>query len=275
MSMLRILAGNEWRKTWKRPVFYVTLGLFVAIDLFGFGYNLLQSLRADEGDFVLPRQWAQILGESANVPLIFAGIVVVLLVAGEFSWRTARQNVIDGLSRSEWYWGKAIIAALVVVLFCLVHIGLGSGLARYGTPSGATGLFSSTQAAAIGGIVVAAVGYAVSALFVASLFRSPGGAMAIWLFYVIAAEDLVRGGLGRLWEAGRDVLNYAPINTFDRARDYLMYDADALQAVAARAADAGRTPPTVGDPATVVAVALAWIVGLATVGWLVFRRRDL
>lgn len=273
--MLRILAGNEWQKAWKRPVFYVTLGLLVVIDLLGFGYSLLQSLRVEEGDFVLPYQWVKILGDSTNVPLIFAGIVVVQLVGSEFSWRTARQNVIDGLSRGEWYWGKALIAALVVVLFCLVHVGLGSGLAWYGTPSGATGLFSATHAAALGGLVVAAVGYAASALFVASLFRSPGGAMAIWLFYVIAAENLIRSGLGRLWEEGREVLVHMPINTFDRARSYLMYDADALAAVATRAAEAGRQPPTVGDPATVLAVALAWIAGLAIVGWLVFRRRDL
>lgn len=275
MNVLAMLVRNEWAKTWKRPVFYVTLGLFFLIDAFGFGYNLAQSLRAAEGQFTLPRQWLRILGESANVPLIFAGIVVVMLVASEFSWRTARQNVIDGLSRSEWYWGKVMIGVLVVSLFALLHVGLGGMLARIGTPAGARGLFTATQAAAIGGLLLAGTGYAVSTVFVSSLVRSSGGAVAIWLFYVAAAEGLLVAGLGRVWESARPVLDFAPIRTFDRARDYLMYDADALARVTARAVEAGRPPPEVADPAIVLSASAAWIVVLALAGWLVFRRRDL
>lgn len=275
MKILALLSRYEWTKTWKRPVFYVTLGLFFFIDAFGFGYNLVQSLRAADGDFTLPRQWARILGESANVPLIFAGIVVVLLVASEFSWRTARQNVIDGLSRSEWYWGKVLIGVAVVALFVLLHVGMGGMLARIGTPSGARGLFTSIQAGAIGGMLLAAVGYAVSAVFVSSLVRRSGGAVAIWLFYVVAAEGLLVAGLGRLWESARPYLAFAPIRAFDQARDYLMYDAEALSRATARSVEMGFPPPNVGDPVAVLSASMAWILFLAVAGWLIFRRRDL
>lgn len=275
MKILALLVRNEWTKTWKRPVFYVTLGLFFFIDAFGFGYNLVQSLRAADGDFTLPRQWAKILGESANVPLIFAGIVVVLLVTSEFSWRTARQNVIDGLSRSEWYWGKVLIGVAVVALFVLLHVGMGGMLARIGTPSGARGLFTSIQAGAIGGMLLAAVGYAVSAVFVSSLVRSSGGAVAIWLFYVVAAEGLLVAGLGRLWESAQPYLAFAPIRAFDQARDYLMYDAEALSRATARSAAMGFPPPNVGDPVAVLSASVAWILFLVATGWLIFRRRDL
>ncbi|MFW6083602.1 MAG: ABC transporter permease [Gemmatimonadota bacterium] len=270
-----MLVRYEWAKTWKRPAFYITLGLVFFIDAFGFGYGLVRSLRGAEGQFTLPGQWPRILGESANVPLVFAGIVVVLLVASEFSWRTARQNVIDGLSRSEWYWGKVLIGVAVVALFVLLHVGLGGILARIGTPAGASGLFTSIQASALGGLVLAGAGYAVSAVFVSSLVRRSGGAVAIWLFYVVAAEGLLVAGLGRLWESGRPYLAYAPVRSFERARDYLMYDPDALARARARSAEMGFPPPEVGEPATVVAASAAWVVGLALAGWLLFRRRDL
>lgn len=275
MNVPAMLARNEWLKTRKRPVFYVTLALFLFIDVFGFGYNLREALKAGDGSFALPGQWGQILGESASLPIIFSGVVVLLLIANEFSWRTARQNVIDGLSRSEWYWGKVIAAAMVAVVFAAVHVGLGGGLALIGTPPDAGSLFTGTDLAAMAGFMLAVLGSVTTALLVATLVRSPGAAMAIWFFYTVAAEDLIRLGIGKIWKAARPALDYAPIQTFQRAHDYLMYDSDALADATARALDAGRTPPAVGDPVAVTGAAVAWIVVLAVLGWLIFRRRDL
>lgn len=275
MSTLRLLLRNEWLKTRKRPVFYVTLGLFVFIDLLAFGYSLRESLGAEQGEFMLPRQWPRILGDSSSLPILFAGIVVVLLVASEFPWRTARQNVIDGLSREEWYWGKAAIASVVALLFCAIHVGLGGGLAWIGTPADATGLVSGNHLAAIGGLLVSAVGLAVGALLVASLVRRSGGAMAIWLFYVVAAEDMIRVGVGALSEAARPYLAHLPVRSFERVGEYLMYDADALARATELSASQGWPVPEVGEPGSALAVAAAWIAALALIGWAAFRRRDL
>lgn len=275
MSMLSRLARNEWMKTRKRPVFYVTLALFVFIDLLGFGYNLREALKAGDGSFALPGQWIQILGEASNVPLIFASVVVLLVVANEFSWRTARQNVIDGLTRTEWYWGKALAAVMIVSIFAAIHVALGGGLALVGTPAGTDGLFTGIHAANLAGLLLAALGYAAVALLVATLVRSAGAAMAIWFFYTVIAEDLLRAGIGRVWEAARPALAYAPVQTFRRVHDPFMYDASALAKATARAMEAGRPPPEVGEPIVVMTAAVGWILGLAVLGWLIFRRRDL
>jgi ABC-type transport system involved in multi-copper enzyme maturation permease subunit len=275
MKVPAVLVRNEWLKTRKRPVFYVTLGLFLFIDVFGFGYNLREALQSGDGSFALPGQWAQILGESANLPIIFCGVVVLLVVANEFSWRTARQNVIDGLSRSEWFWGKAIAAALIALVFGTVHVGVGGGLALIGTPADAGPLLRAVDAAALAGFALAVLGSAATALLVATLVRSPGAAMAVWFFYTVAAEDLLRLGIGKIWESARPGLAYAPVQTFDRVHDYLMYAPQALAEATARAVEAGRPPPQVGEPVAVVTAAIAWIVGLTVAGWLIFRRRDL
>jgi len=275
MSMLSRLARNEWMKTRKRPVFYVTLALFVFIDLLGFGYNLREALKADDGSFALPGQWIQILGEASNVALIFASVVVLLVVANEFSWRTARQNVIDGLTRTEWYWGKALAAVMIASIFASIHVAVGGGLALVGTSAGADGLFTGIHAANLAGLLFAALGYAAVALLVATLVRSAGAAMAIWFFYTVIAEDLLRAGIGRVWEAARPVLAFAPVQTFQRVHDPLMYDPSALAEATARALEAGRPPPEVGEPIVVMGAAVGWILGLTVLGWLIFRRRDL
>lgn len=270
-TLLRV----EWLKTRKRPAFLATLGLFTAIDLFGFGYNLVEALREDDGSVALPGEWAQILGEASFVPLVFAAVVVILLVASEFSWRTARQNVIDGLSRSAWYWGKVVIAVVVVIVFVLVHVGIGGTTSAIGTPAGTPDVVTAAQWAALGGFLLSGFGYAAFALLVATVARGTGAAMAIWFFYVTIAENLIRTAVGFAWEGSRDALRHLPIASFNAVRDYLMYDPAALaRATEARTA-MGQPPPQVGDPGTLALVAGAWTVAFVLVGWGLFRRRDL
>lgn len=48
----------------------------------------------------------------------------------EFSWRTARQKVIDGLSKERFYAGKAVVLVGLVLLFMgtTVLIGVGGAM---------------------------------------------------------------------------------------------------------------------------------------------------
>lgn len=280
MTPLFTLARNEWLKTRKRRAFLVAVALLAGLDLLGFGNELRIALRRGSGSFRLPGEWAQILGESSQLPVVFTAVVVILLVASEFSWRTARQNVIDGLSRSDWYWGKVLAAIGVAGLFSAVHVTIGGALAAYGTPAGTPGMLTPVHVAAMGGLFLSCVGYAASGLLVASLVRSTGGAMAIWFFYSQIAETLLRLLIPRLWSAAGPYMEYAPIAALNRARNYLVYDAAALERAqdrASRSADAVRQglPNLGGDPGEVVGVALAWTLAFIVGGWLVFRRRDL
>lgn len=275
LSSLSALIRNEALKTGKRRAFLVGLAIFVAIDGVGFGYNLYASRKPDGQPFALPGEWASILGEASRVPVMFGAVVAILLIASEFSWRTARQSVIDGLSRSEWYWGKAIATAGILLTFCVLHIALGAGLALFGTPSNATGVFTSVQAGAIGGVLLSGLGYAAFALFVATLVRSTGAAMAVWLVWVMMGEGILRFAVGRLWDAARPYVAYAPVHAFDEARNYFMYDPVALEAASVRRAAAELPVPTVGDPSNFLWATCAWTVIFVVAGWLLFRRRDL
>lgn len=275
MSTLGVLARNEFLKTRKRPAFWVALGLFTVLDGLGFGGELYTALTRPEREFSLPGAWNNILGESSILPLIFGSVALLLLIASEFSWRTARQNVIDGLTRGHWFWGKALLVAGVVPVFVLIHVALGGGLALVGTEGGGDPLFAATHARALGGVLLSGWGLGALALLVGTVLRSTGGAMAVWFFYVVFGERLIAGIIGRAWPGAREALRYLPVRSIDGLRDPLLHDPAALAAAVEQARAAGNPPPDPGDPVALTVAAVLWILVIVAAGYLAFRRRDL
>lgn len=275
--MIAAAFRSEMRKMWKRPATWVTLGLFAAIT-FADLFDAYRDAGKDPGrPFSLPGAWPQILGDEVMIGYIFAAVLVILLVAAEFSWRTARQNVIDGLSKSQWYAAKVLLLPLLVVLFFGLRVVTGAGLALAGTDPPAVGAapFGTVQLAALGGMTLAGLGYVALALLAATAIRSSGPAMAVWFAWFAFGERLLAGALGRMFEGLRPALRWAPMTTFNRLRDYLVYDAEALRRAAELAASQDRAPPQVHAAGPAVLGSVAWIVMLVLLGWWWYRRRDL
>lgn len=276
MSIGGVLFRNELLKLRKRRAFWVTLALFSTIALLGLGEDFLDARREGSGAYALPGAWTQILGEPTQIALIFGTVALLLLIASEFSWRTARQNVIDGLTREQWYWGKAIAALLVVAVFLGLYVLIGGAFGVAATGLGSPEpLIHGYQLRAIGAVALSFAGYGALALLIGTAVRGTGAAMAVWFFYVAFGETLLRGGIRRVWEGAEPYLEYAPVAVFDALRDYLMFDPAELARVAERLAEAGRQPPTPGDPGSLALAAAAWIAALVLAGFLAFRRRDL
>jgi len=267
---------SEMRKAWKRPATWVTLGLFGLMTFADLFHEYREARKDPEDPFFLPEAWSQILGEEVMVGFIFASVLVILLVAAEFSWRTARQNVIDGLSKTEWYSAKVLLLPLLAGLFLVLRVIAGGSLALAGTDlsAGAT-LFGTTQLSALGGMFLTGLGYTSLALFAATAIRSSGPAMAVWFAWFAFGERLLVGGLGSLFEGLRPVLSWAPVMTFNRLRDYVQYDPEALRRAAEWAAEHDRPGPELEALGPAVAGSLLWIAALLLAGWMLFRRRDL
>jgi hypothetical protein len=99
--------------------------------------------------------------------------------------------------------------------------------------------------------------------------------MAVWFAWFAFGERLLVGGLGSLFEGLRPVLQWAPLTTFNRLRNYLLYDPEALRRASELAAGQDRPPPDLANPATAVLGALVWIAALVAFGGWWVRRRDL
>ena len=266
----------EMRKMWKRPATWVMLGLFGLIT-FADLFDEYRDARKDPGDpFFLPDAWGQILGQEVLIGFIFASVLLILLVASEFSWRTARQNVIDGLSKTQWYTAKVLLLPFLVALFLALRVVVGGSLALAGTDlsTGVT-VFGAAQLSALGGMFLTGIGYASLAFFAAIAIRSSGPAMAVWFAWFAFGESLLVGGLGSLFEGLRPVLRWAPITTFNRLRDYMQYDPDAFRRAAEWAAEHERPGPELEALGPAIAGSLLWIAALTLLGWLWYRKRDL
>lgn len=273
--MLRAVFRNELLKTFHRLAFWVTFIFFVGGTTIGFLDSYLRATYDPNRTFALPGAWRDIITDDPEVAFIFGSVILILLVANEFTWRTARQNVIDGLSKEWFFAGKLLLIPVIVVFFEGARLLAGGAFAYLGRESAGGPLIEGPHWWALAGATLAFAGFLSLALFIALAVRSGGGAMGVMLLYFAVVENLVAGGLTRLSEALEPVVAFLPIRSFTGLTRYIQYDPRAFDAAVQRALENHREPPTLADPVTFWLVPMAWIVLLLGSGFVWFRKRDL
>lgn len=272
-----ILFRNEWFKARKRMAFLLPFGFFLLITTGGFASSYFEARNDPDRSFALPVAWSQIFSEDMSMFLLFfASICLVMLVSSEFTWRTARQNVIDGVSKSQWFVGKTMLVPMIGILFVLaltvpgaIFASLGEGVAASG-PAWTAGVFKAAGALLLAFFVAGSL-----ALFVSLAVRGAGGAMAVWFLWVGVGEQLIiPQTLGRI-DAIAEYLQYQPFLTATRLIGFENYDPTAFQRVVEAAEAAERSIPGTPDMTTSLLVAAGWVVVLIGGAHIMFRRRDL
>lgn len=272
-----VLARNEWIKTTRRLAFWVTLLCLAGLMGIMFFDRHSAGVRSEKVPlFQLPDAWSFILGEPGPIPAMFAAILMILLVASEFSWRTARQNVIDGLSRGQFFAAKTLLLPAVAAAVLIAVLGIGAVTAALSTDlNAAPTLVGRHDLALMGGAFLAVVGMGAAGLLLASLIRSAGPAIALFFFYLAFAERILIGAVQRILPASAALAPYWPANLFMALTNPDNYYPAQQQAAIAAALEEGSTAPTFMDPAIMAAVAAGWISVFLLAGFMVFRRRDL
>lgn len=133
-ALLRI----EYLKTVKRRAFWVALAFLALLSTVTLVSELIQGRQGNGAPFVPPFTWGQTAASLGPLPMVFLALTVVMLVTSEFGWRTARQNVIDGLSKEQFFVAKWLMMAGVVVTFVATAFLIGTATAIYGRIAGAT-----------------------------------------------------------------------------------------------------------------------------------------
>jgi ABC-2 type transport system permease protein len=271
--MIRAIVRNELLKSVHRLAFWIVFIVFA----FGTSMDYIQSYLRAQGDpdrhFALPEAWATILGNDPEVLFIFGGVLLILLVANEFTWRTARQNVIDGLSKEQFFLGKVLLIPLIVAVFLGFRVILGGGLAAAGSADG--WVMGGPAWSALAGLTVAFVGSLAVTLFIALAVRSGGAGMGVWLLYFALVENLVAQGLVRLSSSLEAVVKFLPIHVFSALTRYIQHDPAAFQRAVAHAVEQHHEPPGIWDAGTLWLTAAAWIVAILGGAFVWFRKRDL
>jgi ABC-2 type transport system permease protein len=276
--VLSVLLRNEMLKMVKRLAFVVTLGFFLFIMIMEFGGDYYRAIGNPDRVFSLPGAWRGILTEDSEIALIFGSVILILLMSSEFSWRTARQNVIDGLSKEQFFIGKTLLVPIIGLLFVGSNVLIGGVFALAGTDFGALTepLMRGLHWSIIGGFFLAFLGYGSLALFCSLSIRNSGPAMAVWFFYIALGEQIIAGTMNRIHDRLGELAAYLPVNTFNQLHRYFQFDSVAFQQAVQRAVENDRTPP--GEPwamGFLLMLSVVWIAVLVGGSFFWFRKRDL
>ena len=141
-TLLRI----EYIKTVKRRAFWVAIAFLALISGVAIVSGLMEGRQGTSAPFVPPFSWAMTAAELGPMPAFFLALTIVMLITSEYSWRTARQNVIDGLSKEQFFAAKWLMAIMVTIAFTIVPFAVATGVAIYGRINGATPATSPTPA---------------------------------------------------------------------------------------------------------------------------------
>jgi ABC-2 type transport system permease protein len=279
------LLGIEVFKTIRRRAFWVTLGGFAFLLTMQFGtiwYMHRRQMRPTRfgpmpapPSLELPNAWAPIVGAIAALGGFFLAVCIILLIAAEFPWRTTRQNVIDGLSKEEYFAGKLLLCALLIVVFIVVGLLAAGTFAVLDTPNApANGWAGSTDLMMLGGVILAFAGYAALALFFAFALRSSGSALGVTLLYLAVLEPLIAQTARRIG-ALEGAPRYFPTRVFSALVARGQYDPALRGSVSIMQMARGIQPPQFFDTRVLIALAIGYVAVFISATYALFRSRDL
>ncbi|GGK65089.1 ABC transporter permease [Rufibacter glacialis] len=200
-SLLRI----ELRKLLPYSTFWVLLLLQAAL-LFVFFYArgnvMVNGQMAGAELYQFPKLWMHLTYVSSYLNLI-PGILIIILVSDEYTFRTLRQQVIDGYSRADVVQSKASVILLLALLLAGYVFLLGMGFGLYHSKEGAASMF--TEAQYIFYYLVQVMGYMALAMLVAFWVRKTGLAIMVFLAYTLVLERLIQ------WQTPDTIDKYFPM----------------------------------------------------------------
>ena len=192
---------------------------------------------------------------------IMLGILVVILTCNEISYRTQRQNIIDGLSRKDIILSKfylLVALALAVTLYTAL-IGFIFGVGFSGFQSIGPGMEN------LGVYFVQTLGYFSFAYFFAMLIRKP--ALAIILYFVVFVLNLFWGAI-----VGDIVVQFIPTYLISGLVPFPFFEGFIEMA---QKRNPEFVEPWILDRTVQLVLALVYIAVFMAIGYLTVKRRDL
>ncbi len=192
MNLLRI----EFRKIFPYRTFWVILGIYallMVLIVYASSNITINGQSLGRATYQFPAIWQRLTFIASYFNLLL-GILMIVLVTDEYSFRTIRQQVIDGLSRLELVLAKfyVVLAIATFSTVFLLALGLYFGL-LYSATTGFEAIMG--QIDFLSYYFVQSVAYMVLALFFAILIRKSGLAIIAFIAYAKIIEPLLHFSL--------------------------------------------------------------------------------
>jgi len=156
---------------------------------------------------------------SIRFVMIFPAIIVIILITNEFTNKTIRQNIINGMSKNEFLVSKLQIILLLSLLVTLI---LGITIITLGLVhtdlEGFSMIFRRAQY--LLGFFVMMVSFLVYAFFFAFLMRNTGLSIALFILYTVIIEPVVYFLLKAPFMFENKIYTYLPVNAVIRVVEW-------------------------------------------------------
>tara|TARA_B100000809_G_scaffold49028_1_gene43836 strand:- start:1746 stop:2525 length:780 start_codon:yes stop_codon:yes gene_type:complete len=180
----------EYKKLIPYSTFWMIFGLFfffTPIVFYGAGQIKIEGFPIDFTTmYNFPNIWNNITYIASWFNLLM-GMLIVILVCNEFSFKTCRQHIIDGHSKADFIVSK-ILLMTSFALICTVYLFITGSL--FGFISGGNGSFTA-QINYLLVYFIQALGYMSVGLIIAVLIRSSALSIIMFLFSILA-ETIIR-----------------------------------------------------------------------------------
>jgi ABC-type transport system involved in multi-copper enzyme maturation permease subunit len=200
-SLLKI----EWLKLKNYRTFWI-LGILYLISIFGINYivyRIQEAVFAEKrakgmaqmivGDppYSFPTVW-QMTSFVSSFLLFLPGLLLIIFITNEFSFKTHRQNIIDGWSRKQFISVKLLLTVLIAIVSTVMVFltALFFGLINETSIN-----FENIKY--LGYFFIQALSYGLVAVLFALLFKRGGLAIGVFFLYTIVLENLLGGLLNR------------------------------------------------------------------------------
>lgn len=191
----------EWLKIKKYPAFWWMLGI-VALTYPGINamtyYGYLKATTGKEitnniakmflgNPFAFPEAWHSVAYFSSFF-ILLPSILVIMLVTNEYTFKTHRQNVIDGWSRKQFITSKLFDVLIVSVIATLVYFVVAAGFGVYADST--TTYQWNAQLQYIPLFLLQTISQLSIAFLLGYLIKKAFIALGIFLFYYLVVENI-------------------------------------------------------------------------------------
>jgi ABC-2 type transport system permease protein len=191
--------GIEWMKIKNYRTFWILLGIMIlsvpalnylifrlSNDMFATGKN---GQTPFGHPFAFPDVWKTVAWNSTWL-FILPAILIITVVTNEFTYKTHRQNIIDGWSRGCFIGVKLISLFLLSILGTVILwlTVLGFGLLANKVPAG-TSVWKNSRF--LGFYFIQLLSYSMIAFVLSVLIKRAGLAIGVFLIYILIEKVLV------------------------------------------------------------------------------------
>jgi ABC-2 type transport system permease protein len=194
MHLLKI----EWLKVKNYRTFWILLLIsvisipafnYVIYDLMDNSFPKVKGKSFLGSPFAFPDVW-QTVSWNSSLLLLIPAILIITLISNEFTYKTHRQNIIDGWSRSQFINVK-LLEVLFLSIFLTVVVFITAFIFGYYGNKPEAGVSIFEDARFTGFFFVEMISYSMIAFLIAMFIKRAGLAMGVFFIYMIMEQLVV------------------------------------------------------------------------------------